>query len=251
MADFNDLLYVSDSNDDKNKHVDSRFKLIFLGGYMINFMEVRYMDLTTSDANQLFSARKKTFKDRLDWRVDIANNMEVDAYDNISANYILGKCNDVLICSVRLIDTAQKNMLNDGVFNDFFDDKINLNGNSLEASRLFIDKEKITKLSLSKHPICSILFRSMVTYARKRNYNCMYAVVSQQMYIIFRRAGWDVEILARGQSEKRQIIYYILMPIDKYSVSRLLERTSIPELIHGDNNSSRLMSFPRRWYDNI
>lgn len=216
---------------------------------MINFMEVRYMDLTTSDSIQLFSARKKTFKDRLDWMVDIVNDMEFDIYDNINANYIFGKYDDLLICSVRLIDTTQKNMLNDGVFDGFFGEKIKLNGGFLEASRLFIDKEKIKKLSLSKYPICSMLFRVMVTYARKKKYNCMYAVVSQQMYIIFRRAGWDVEIIGCGQSEKQKTIYVIAMHVDKKSVSRLFERTSKPELIQYDG--SLLMSFPRRWYDDI
>lgn len=214
-------------------------------------MEVRYADLTTSDFNQLFSARKKTFKDRLDWMVDTVNNIEIDEYDNINATYILGKYNDILLCCVRLIDTIQRNMLTDGIFDVFFDKSIKLKDNGIEASRLFIDKEKITELSLSKHPICSILFRAMIIYTKKKKYNCLYAVVSKQMYIIFRRAGWDVKIIECGKSEKQQTVYYIYIPVDKESISRLFERTSIPELTHGVDNETLLMSFPRRWRNNV
>lgn len=218
---------------------------------MIKFMEVRYSNLTTSDYHQMFSARKRTFKDRLNWMVDTVNEMEIDKYDNTNAHYIIGKHKDTLICGARLIASSDENMLNDGLFNVFFGKEIKLKENSLEVSRLFIDKEAIRGLSLSGHPIVSLLFRSMITFSKRKKYICMYAIVSHQMYIILRRAGWDVKIIETGKSEKQHTVHYISMPMDADSTSRLFEKTSIPEFIQYSDKEALLVSFPLRWTNNI
>ena len=48
---------------------------------MIEIFDVDYNLLSDNRSKELFSLRKRTFKDRLDWIVNCENNMEFDEYD--------------------------------------------------------------------------------------------------------------------------------------------------------------------------
>lgn len=73
-----------------------------------------------------------------------------------------------------------------GVFRTYFN-KIELpNGNYIEASRLFIDKDRIKQLKLQNHPVSTVLFLSMINYSRYKGFEGIYAIVSHPMLIIFK-----------------------------------------------------------------
>lgn len=191
---------------------------------MIELFDVNYNLLPDNRSRELFSLRKKTFKDRLDWIVNCENNMEFDEYDNRHATYIFGVYQEQVICSLRFIETRHPNMISGGAFNDYFSN-INLpQGNYVEASRLFIDKERIQTLRLHQQPVSALLFLSMINYARKGGYDGIYAIISHPMRIIFQRSGWDISIVDTGCSEKNQNIYLVYMPVDDINQNRLLER---------------------------
>ncbi|WP_337262559.1 MULTISPECIES: acyl-homoserine-lactone synthase [unclassified Serratia (in: enterobacteria)] len=190
---------------------------------MIEFFDLNYDSLSKQRSNELFYLRKKTFKDRLNWRVSCENNMEFDVYDNKNTTYIFGVYKDDIVCSLRFIETRFPNMIID-TFRPYFKELSLPKGNYIEASRLFIDKERIKALHLQEYPISLILFLSMLNYAKSLCYQGIYAIVSHPMLIIFQRSGWQVSVVEKGLSEKRQNIYLIHMPVDEKNQHILIKR---------------------------
>lgn len=183
---------------------------------MLDFFDVGYNSLDGLRSDDLFSLRKSVFKDRLNWMVSCNEGMESDKYDSHQTVYLLGKASGHLICGVRFIETKYPNMITD-VFNKYFN-KIEIpSGNFIEASRLFIDKNRSETIRGKGFPISATLFLSMVNYARHYRYDGIYAIVSHSMYIIFKRSGWPVSIVEIGVSEKNENIYLIFMPVDEGS----------------------------------
>ncbi|HGJ5876614.1 MAG TPA: acyl-homoserine-lactone synthase [Arsenophonus sp.] len=172
---------------------------------MLNFINIKYSEISTCQLNDLFFLRKKSFKDRLNWLVKCKNNKEFDEYDNKDANYILGLYKNRIICGVRLIDMKNYNMIT-REFSKYFK-KIHLpKGNYIDGSRLFVDKERTIKYRLNKYSISSILFLSMAYYTRNYSYDDLCAVISHQMLTIFKRVGGNVCVINKGISEKKEII---------------------------------------------
>lgn len=190
---------------------------------MIEFFDVDYNLLPDNRSNELFSLRKTTFKDRLNWIVNCERNMEFDAYDNKNTTYLFGVYQGLIVCSLRFIETKHPTMIID-TFKPYFPQLSLPDGNFTEASRLFIDKSRIQELQLRQYPISSILFLSMINYARDRGYEGIYAIVSHPMMIIFQRSGWQISIVETGLSEKKQNIYLIYMPVDSHNQQIMIDR---------------------------
>ncbi|WP_034912892.1 MULTISPECIES: acyl-homoserine-lactone synthase [Erwinia] len=189
---------------------------------MLELFDVNHGLLSEARSKELFTLRKKVFKDRLNWIVNSENNMEYDEYDNYRTNYILGLYNNLSVCGVRFIELQFNNMIL-GTFKSYFK-KIELpEGNYVEASRLFIDKGRIKSLALQHQPVSALLFLSMINYARHFGYEGIYAIVSHPMYIIFKRSGWAVSEVEEGLSEKDQKIHLIFMPVDDANQRTLIE----------------------------
>lgn len=212
---------------------------------MMDFFALDYDSLSKRKSSELFSLRKKTFKDRLNWRVNCEENMEFDGYDNKNTTYILGAYNDTVICSLRFIETKFPNMIID-TFRPYFKNLSLPEGNYVEASRLFIDKERVKSLSLQQHPISSILFLSMINYAKDMSYQGIYAIVSHPMLIIFQRSGWQISVIETGLSEKNQNIYLIYMPVDEYNQQILINRINETPFILNGNLKTWPLSFSGR-----
>lgn len=192
---------------------------------MIDIFDVNYSLLSDSRSSELFSLRKKTFKDRLDWIVNCKNGMEYDEYDSSHTTYLFGVHDDLVFCSLRFIEIKYPNMIT-GVFRTYFN-KIELpNGNYIEASRLFIDKDRIKQLKLQNHPVSTVLFLSMINYSRYKGFEGIYAIVSHPMLIIFKKSGWMISVVEQGLSEKNQRIYLIYMPVDDQNQQILMNRIS-------------------------
>jgi acyl homoserine lactone synthase len=188
---------------------------------VIELREVKYSQLSQKELDQLFRLRKKTFKERLNWEVPCVGELEKDRYDDIHATYIIGLFRSDIVCGVRLINMNSHNMIRDRVFQSYFDHEISINSNSIEVSRLFIDKEKINSLKISGYPLSSLMFIFMINHARNELAENMCAIVSAPMYTILHKVGWPAKIVQSGMSEKRKVIHYVTLPIDLKSTSRL------------------------------
>ncbi|WP_312045493.1 acyl-homoserine-lactone synthase [Erwinia sp.] len=180
---------------------------------MLDLLDIKYRHLSEVKSTELFSLRKRVFKDRLNWMVSSKNEMEFDEYDNDQTTYVFGVHKDTCVCSLRFIETQYPNMIT-GTFRSWFSDFTLPEGNYVEASRLFIDKERMNTLKLREKPVSALLFLSMINYARHYKYDGIYAIVSHPMYLIFKRSGWQISVKAQSLSEKKEKIFLIFMPVD-------------------------------------
>lgn len=198
---------------------------------MLHLLDVNYNFLSELKSRELFSLRKKVFKDRLNWLVNAENNMESDEYDNPRTTYIFGVYQEVCICSLRFINIKYPNMIT-GTFRSWFKNVELPQGNYVEASRLFIDKERVRMLELRQQPVSALLFLSMINYARHYGYEGIYAIVSHPMYLIFKKSGWGISVVEQSLSEKEENVYLIFMPVDQGNQQTLMARvkTKVPTL---------------------
>lgn len=190
---------------------------------MFELYNIEYDKLTHHELHGLYSLRCGVFKERLNWNVPTRKGLEYDEYDNQSANYIFGKVGGILVCSVRLIESKRKTMIS-GVFKRNFEELDLPSEKYLEASRLFVDKKSSRKLKIHNQPLSTLLFLSMINYSKLMGYSNVYAVVSFEMFLIFRRTGWMIKVLSEGVSEYSERILFISMPTDDENQHIMIEK---------------------------
>ncbi|MFC3396073.1 acyl-homoserine-lactone synthase [Brenneria rubrifaciens] len=190
---------------------------------MLEIFDVSFNLISNKEIDELFTLRKETFKDRLNWSVNCINGMEFDEYDGENTNYILGVKNKTIVCSVRMIEMKYPNMITGTFFNYFNEIKIP-EGNYIESSRFFVDRERARALIGNNNPVCLMLFLSMINYARNYHYDGIYTIVSRSMLTILKRSGWRLSVVGEGLSEKNENIYLLFLPIDCASQHALIER---------------------------
>lgn len=192
---------------------------------MLEIFDVSYSLLSEEKSEELFTLRKETFKDRLNWAVQCTNGMEFDQYDNNNTTYLFGIKDDSVICSLRFIETKYPNMIT-GTFFSYFE-KINIpEGNYIESSRFFVDKERARNILGNNYPISSMLFLSMINYSRKNGYEGIYTIVSHPMLTILKRSGWKISVVEQGMSEKNERVYLLFLPVDDENQEILIRRIS-------------------------
>ncbi|HHK4130401.1 TPA: acyl-homoserine-lactone synthase [Enterobacter roggenkampii] len=192
---------------------------------VIEFFLHDYDDLPPALARELYRLRRKTFRDRLDWKVECVEGMEKDQFDSHNTTYLLGMYDGQLLCGARFINATQPTMISE-IFHNYFDNPIVFPADvpCCEVSRLFLDKEIRDSASLHGVPASKALFLAMNIYCMKNKYYGMYAVASRGMYAIFRHANWKVEVIQRGVSEKGEIIYYIYMPASTSIIEDIISK---------------------------
>ncbi|MDM4096010.1 acyl-homoserine-lactone synthase [Klebsiella oxytoca] len=191
---------------------------------IVEFFLQDYNTLPPDLAAELYRLRRRTFQERLDWKVECIDGMEKDQFDNGNTTYLLGKHDGRLLCGARFIDSAKPTMISE-IFHDYFDDIIlPTDIPCCEVSRLFLDKERRNSGRVRGLPISKMLFLAMIVYCMKNKYSGMYAVASRGMYTIFRHANWKIEVIQKGLSEKGESIYYIFMPASTGVVEDIISK---------------------------
>lgn len=192
---------------------------------MLEIFDVSYNDLTERRSEDLYKLRKKTFKDRLDWAVNCSNDMEFDEFDNSDTRYMLGIYDNQLVCSVRFIDLRLPNMITH-TFQRLFGDVKLPEGDYIESSRFFVDKNRAKAWLGSRYPISYVLFLSMINYARHHGHTGIYTIVSRAMLTIAKRSGWEIEVIKEGFVSDNEPIYLLRLPIDPHNQHLLAKRIS-------------------------
>ncbi|WP_129983185.1 acyl-homoserine-lactone synthase [Serratia liquefaciens] len=197
-----------------------RGRVLNRGTFWMEFIVSRYQQLTMMDALQLFSIRKRVFKTRLKWAVRCIGEFEFDEYDNAHAVYLLGMRRERIVCGVRFIASRFTTMLS-STFNHAFRPEALPSGDYIEASRLFVDKDALAASGSGQSPVSVMLFLSMIKYARLQGVEGLYSVVSPQMYVLLRRAGWAVDILGSGWLNNEEEIHTLYMPAAESTIETL------------------------------
>lgn len=192
---------------------------------MFNIYSVNYSLMSSEKSEDLFILRKNTFKDRLQWAVNCSEGKELDQFDNEKTNYIFGVKNGMIICGTRMIDMKDDNMLN-SAFSSFFKNVSIPEGNFIESTRFFVDKERTHSLLGRRFPVTLVLFLSLINYARQHHYDGILAVASHPMLHIIRSSGWNVSLLETGISEKDEPVHLLLGHVDQESQEALKDKIS-------------------------
>ena len=188
---------------------------------MLKLFNVNFNNMPERKLDEIFSLRKITFKDRLDWKVNCIDGKESDQYDDENTNYILGTIDDTIVCSVRFIDMKYPTMIT-GPFAPYFSD-VNLPIDGfIESSRFFVEKTLARDMVGNNSSLSTILFLAMVNYARDRGHKGILTVVSRGMFILLKRSGWNLTVLNQGESEKNEVIYLLHLGIDNNSQQQLI-----------------------------
>ncbi|MDE8753660.1 acyl-homoserine-lactone synthase CarI [Pectobacterium polaris] len=208
---------------------------------MLEIFDVNHTLLSETKSEELFTLRKETFKDRLNWAVQCTDGMEFDQYDNNNTTYLFGIKDNTVICSLRFIETKYPNMIT-GTFFPYFKE-INIpEGNYLESSRFFVDKSRAKDILGNEYPISSMLFLSMINYSRDKGYDGIYTIVSHPMLTILKRSGWGIRVVEQGLSEKEERVYLVFLPVDDENQDALARRINRS----GTFVSSQLKQWPLR-----
>nr|BBE36728.1 N-acylhomoserine lactone synthase ExpI [Pectobacterium carotovorum subsp. carotovorum] len=190
---------------------------------MLEIFDVNHTLLSETKSEELFTLRKETFKDRLNWAVQCTDGMEFDQYDNNNTTYLFGIKDNTVICSLRFIETKYPNMIT-GTFFPYFKE-INIpEGNYLESSRFFVDKSRAKDILGNEYPISSMLFLSMINYSKDKGYDGIYTIVSHPMLTILKRSGWGIRVVEQGLSEKEERVYLVFLPVDDENQDALARR---------------------------
>lgn len=171
---------------------------------MFNIYSVNYSSMSNEHSEDLYMLRKNTFKDRLQWAVNCSNGKELDQFDNEKTNYIFGVKNGVIICGTRMIDMKHDNMLN-SAFSSFFNNAYIPEGNFIESTRFFVDKERTHSLLGRRFPVTLALFLLLINSVRQYRYDGILAVTSHPMLHIIKSSGWYVSLPETGISEKTSL----------------------------------------------
>lgn len=187
---------------------------------MLNIYCSNYSTLDCKKSEDIFILRKNIFKDRLQWAVSCTGGMETDEFDNENTKYIYGVKDEKVICSSRIIEMRNKNMLVN-TFSSFFN-KVDIpEGNYIESTRFFVDKKRAKTLAGPRFPVTKVLFLSLINFARQNQYDGIIAVASHPMMQIIRNSGWRITLLETGQSEKEEPVYLVLGHVDDESQQAL------------------------------
>ena len=183
---------------------------------MLKFYCTDYSNLDGRKSEELFMLRKNVFKDRLQWAVHCTDGMENDEFDNENAKYIYGVKDEKIICGSRIIEMRNENMLVN-TFSSFFSKVEIPEGNYIESTRFFVDKQRTKLLAGHRFPVTKILFMALINYARQHQYDGIIAVASHPMMQIIKNSGWKISLLETGKSEKDEPVYLVLGHADEGS----------------------------------
>lgn len=189
---------------------------------MFNLINREYKDIINDKLEELYILRKRTFKDRLNWKVSCKGECEFDEYDNEHTHYLLGCYNGELICSVRFIRMKYPNMIT-GPFRNFFNYDAPADETLLESSRFFVDKDRVKSLTETKLPFCHLLFLGMINYSRTIGMKGILTVCNKSMLTILKRSGWQTQVETIGNSEKNEPVYLLKLAINSESQDNLIK----------------------------
>ncbi|MCF4997216.1 acyl-homoserine-lactone synthase [Pseudomonas syringae] len=188
----------------------------------VSFCSVDYASASPELLGNLYGLRKEVFADRLNWKVHVHGEHEVDEYDNAFSTYLVGSFLNVPLASVRLINTVHPYMV-EGPFRSFFTHALPKRGSVAESSRFFVDKTRSRALGLGRLPLTEMLLLAMHSHAARSGLDSVITVVSHAMSRIVRKAGWHYDVLDVGEASPGEKVLLLDMPITLENDRRLKE----------------------------
>ena len=156
----------------------------------------RHLDLLA----EIYRLRRRVFKDRLDWNVQVSGDLELDVYDALSPTYLIAMNGDAPVGSVRLLPTTGPTMLSHTFPELLGDQDAPHSEKILESSRFCVDTELAAGVADSGlNRVTFMLFAAMIESLRAAGADSIVTVTDTRMERILRRASWPLERIAPPQ----------------------------------------------------
>lgn len=143
--------------------------------------------------------RARVFKDRLDWAVSVAGDMEIDRFDAEHATYLLVLTGArEVVGHVRLLPTTGPNMLAD-TFPLLLEERpAPCTPEVVESSRFCVDTSQAEDTAENGlRRATHVLFAAMLEWSMQQDQAAIATVTDVRMERILRRAGWPLERLGQ------------------------------------------------------
>lgn len=167
--------------------------------------------------------RYRVFKERLEWDVEVAGDLETDSFDALQPCYLLlrGAGNEISGC-VRLLPTIGPNMLRDAFPALLGDEPAPMAPDIWESSRFALDINHqagggARAIAASTYE----LFTGMVEFGLARNLSRIVTVTDTRMERILRRAGWPLERVGRSLAIGNTTAVAGYLEVSRAALSRL------------------------------
>jgi N-acyl-L-homoserine lactone synthetase len=181
--------------------------------------------------NQMFRLRARVFHDRLGWKVDVTDGMEIDKYDSEDPAYILYTDEEQkkLIGSLRLLPTTGPTLVAD-YFEDTVPDSAGLTSPYIwECTRFCVDEDYLGNGNRDDLVFASgVLFAALGEVALDAGIETILANFDARMHRLYRRVGCEVEVL--GSTERYgPTVYLGSFPVSEEILKRIMARLRISE----------------------
>jgi acyl homoserine lactone synthase len=153
----------------------------------------------SNEIAEMHRLRYRVFRGRLDWEVQISDDMELDEFDALQPHYLLQRAGNGRVQGcVRLLPTNGPTMLRD-TFPVLLDGVAAPASSTIwESSRFALDVETDTSKVAHGLAIATYeLFAGMIEFGLSRQLTEIVTVTDARMERILRRAGWPLRRIGK------------------------------------------------------
>lgn len=153
------------------------------------------------DLAEMHRLRYRVFKQRLDWDVETAGDMEVDSFDALGPVYILARGRDGAVAGcVRLLPTTGPNMLRD-TFPVLLDKEAPPSSADIwESSRFALEQTQSEQGAQGVANLTYELLAAMVEFGLAHRLASIVTVTDVRMERILRRAQWPLHRIGAARA---------------------------------------------------
>ncbi len=137
-----------------------------------------------------YEARKRIFKDRMQWDVHADNNIETDSFDHDHAHYLISCFDNEVIGGVRLTPSLHPNLTFECFEKYFGNIDVKRTDILLESSRFGIENRPGMQSSILRNATLD-LFCSILQIALSYGFKEIITVVDVRMERIIGLSGWE------------------------------------------------------------
>jgi acyl homoserine lactone synthase len=155
--------------------------------------------------DQMFRGRALVFHDRLGWDVNVFDSWEIDRYDDEEPVYLISTdASGNMLGSLRLLPTTGDTMLQNE-FRSFFDERVDIRSpTAWECTRFCVHHQnEVANLEYWRAAASELLIE-LCSLALSSGMEHIIGVYERPMARIYRRIGWEPELLARSRDGRGQ-----------------------------------------------
>jgi N-acyl-L-homoserine lactone synthetase len=156
--------------------------------------------------DQMFRGRALVFHDRLGWDVNVLDGWETDRYDDEEPVYLVSTDTvGNMLGSLRLLPTTGDTMLQNE-FRNFFDEPVDIRSpTAWECTRFCVHPQsEVADLEYWRAAASELLIE-LCSLALNSGMEHIIGVYERPMARIYRRIGWEPELLARSRDDLGQL----------------------------------------------